>query len=534
MAAANRPVTSQGMKGMRPTTASQRAYQDKNFFIPELHSRMALLTGEMGRLQAELDRFNVESEQYGQFEKKADALGKELREMQGQLADYNMLVDKMHTDTDLGDIVRQTQRLHEKNVTDARRVDALFTERTAKEDLRRGVEEEIENVRRDIEQDLSRLAPEKLQQFRNAERENEQLKDAIEHYQRELDLVSNRVASMEASLRSDPVRSRAFAVHSTMRELAARRKDMLDDAADMQAAGPDEKNRLLARVKADATETAAMSRRIEQLQEDVYRVRDQLAELDSEAGAQQGDKYEKYMAILEKEKQIQAFIDEFPAVREQLAGALRERETAIAGLLHRISAAMARQGDLPEAGTVRDMEARLDFQEEQMSAAESTQVKLLREREQRQVDLKKLAQLDKKIERDIESIRTRIPQMEAELVTFSNTDKLKADAKKLEQRLTAERARLRQQRQMMRVRVARLADAVKTRSEALEASDTHLALAAHEAKLAIYMQTNAELREYIDTKTFETDYHARLATLGPALAQLNTLVSENVRFLPKA
>ena len=57
---------------------------------------------------------------------RSTALAAELRDYQGQLGDYNMLLDKMHADTDMEQMEQELQQLSEKNKIESQVVEQAF------------------------------------------------------------------------------------------------------------------------------------------------------------------------------------------------------------------------------------------------------------------------------------------------------------------------------------------------------------------------------------------------------------------------
>ncbi|KNC46077.1 Ift74 protein [Thecamonas trahens ATCC 50062] len=527
----NRPMTNQGVKGVRPVTqGSGRAFQDKNWYIAEVRAKTQAITAELANLSNELEAFNSSAENYGAYERKADGLASELRELQGVLADYNMLVDKMHTDTGINQILEQTAADKAKNDEERWRIDAMFTERQAREEQIRTVTTEIASIEGTIEDELNQLAPEMLAEYREAQETNDTLLDTIGRYQADLESGAYRLRSMEDALRANPLKQQAFALFNELNDARARRDELEADARDSQLSGPEEQERLLNKVKADTSEIGAMNRRIAALEEEISRGREQLDSLAREEEARQSDKYEKYLQILAKEEAIRKFIEEFPEVQAALAEDMAARETAIAELLETIGSGLARQTNLPQVEQVREKEDLLEFQRDQMGLAESTHDKLIRDKAERERDLKKLDQLDKKIERDIAALHKRIPTMRAELVKYNDIKKLQSDARKLEASLKTQRQELSLKREHLSAEVGRLEGKLNELKDALEADETYRGITNLQAKLAIYEQTNAELRDYIETKGRESDYRARLRDVGAIVADINAILVEGTKY----
>ena len=58
----------------------------------------------MGRLGREVESHSAEQSTYLAYDKRVKELAAELTVSQGQLADYNLLVDKQNTDTDRAEV----------------------------------------------------------------------------------------------------------------------------------------------------------------------------------------------------------------------------------------------------------------------------------------------------------------------------------------------------------------------------------------------------------------------------------------------
>lgn len=525
-------MTNQGVKGVRPVTqGAGRAFQDKNWYIAELRNKTNFISSEIHVLSSELEEFNANADNYGAYERQAEALSRELAELQGTLADYNMLVDKMHTNTGIQAILDQTAGDKARNDEERRAVDAMFTERQAKEAQIASVEAEIASVTAQVQAELeAHLDPGKLAEYRNAESENNALLDSIARFQAELDGAASQIRSMEDALRANPIKEQAFNLFNELNELRGRRDELEADLRDAQLSGPEEQQRLLDKVKADTSEIAAMERRISALKEDLARGDDQLDALDREEAARTSDKYEKYLQILAKEEAIRKFIQDYPEMEAEMKEDLAAREAAIVGLLEEIGAGLAREMNLPEIEDVRSKEELLDFQKDQMGLAESTHEKLLKEKAAREMDLKKLSQLDRKIEKDIAALQKRVPRMKAELLTFRDLDKLKADARAMEAQLHAKQTELTAKQSLLSARVAALEAKNKSLTSRLEADETYRGISTLQSKLAIYEQTNMELREYIEVKGRESDYRARLADIDALVSDINVLLVENSKY----
>ena len=70
----------------------------------------------------------------------------ELTNLQAQLADFNLLVDKMNTDTEVLLVQQEAQDLASQNESDSRDVDGIFAEKQARLDQIHRLEQEVRLV----------------------------------------------------------------------------------------------------------------------------------------------------------------------------------------------------------------------------------------------------------------------------------------------------------------------------------------------------------------------------------------------------
>ena len=69
--------------------------QDQTYFFGLLRQKVNELTNEITRLQGDLDERQQDSQNALAYEKKAEGIAHEIRVLQGELGDYNTLVDKV-------------------------------------------------------------------------------------------------------------------------------------------------------------------------------------------------------------------------------------------------------------------------------------------------------------------------------------------------------------------------------------------------------------------------------------------------------
>ena len=92
----DRPVTGQGVMGMKTQGQGQgRLVQDPAYFVGILRKRINDISSETKRLRDELDQQDRDAAQMIQLEKRYESSLKSKEALEGQLADYNLALDKV-------------------------------------------------------------------------------------------------------------------------------------------------------------------------------------------------------------------------------------------------------------------------------------------------------------------------------------------------------------------------------------------------------------------------------------------------------
>jgi len=71
--------------------------QDASYFVGLLRQKINEITVEIGRMRSDADKAAKDSAVLVQYERKYDVLIKEVRGLEGDLADYNLAMDKSRT-----------------------------------------------------------------------------------------------------------------------------------------------------------------------------------------------------------------------------------------------------------------------------------------------------------------------------------------------------------------------------------------------------------------------------------------------------
>ncbi len=117
--AVDRPVTgiAYGLAGIKSKAMGpKRQIYDRSYWMSELKKNNGALRGEITKMQNEVEEINKDNQTYLTLEKKYELLIKDVRTLEGELADYNLALDKYRSDTKPEDI--EALYYHIKNQND--------------------------------------------------------------------------------------------------------------------------------------------------------------------------------------------------------------------------------------------------------------------------------------------------------------------------------------------------------------------------------------------------------------------------------
>ena len=140
----DRPVTNHGMMGMNASKIGPgRQIYDRNYYANLLKQKNIEIATEIQKMKQEVEDINRDNQTYITLERKYESLIKDVRRYEGELADYNLALDKHRSDTKPEDI--EALFMHIKNQNDKQRahLDGLFSEKRDMENEINSYEQQI-------------------------------------------------------------------------------------------------------------------------------------------------------------------------------------------------------------------------------------------------------------------------------------------------------------------------------------------------------------------------------------------------------
>eukprot|EP00276_Gloeochaete_wittrockiana_P014119 CAMPEP_0184332688 /NCGR_PEP_ID=MMETSP1089-20130417/1853_1 /TAXON_ID=38269 ORGANISM="Gloeochaete wittrockiana, Strain SAG46.84" /NCGR_SAMPLE_ID=MMETSP1089 /ASSEMBLY_ACC=CAM_ASM_000445 /LENGTH=653 /DNA_ID=CAMNT_0026656197 /DNA_START=49 /DNA_END=2010 /DNA_ORIENTATION=+ len=521
-----RPVTTQGgMMGMRTGTVGPgRQIQDKSYYMGELRAKINELSTESKKLKDEHDKYLQDNTTYAQLERKYEAMQKELKQLQGQLADYNLMVDKVRGDQEVEQIRNEFNQLKAKNDADRKRLDAVFMDRTTKETQTRELESQVNQLLHSMEQRLNELSPDKRQLYHSLQDENVQLLEKVAQLSANLDDVARELQRADEDVKADTQRQRAIQLEEQKRQLEIKKRELEEETMRDQMSFPEAREQLLKKVKDDNVEIAEAEKKVSDLNNTIAQYREQVAQMNSDLEEYRGEKGEKYQELLQKDKEMQEFIDKFEETRKSELVVNAGVESTIVALLQHISLHIDRERTMPSQDKFDEMKQELDFKKNQLENTQTTFDRLKQELVLREVELDKIKTLDSKIGVELASLKDKSKFMKEEMVVLANIDALKDKHEIAKENAINEKNRLSKRKENLKQQTGLLSAKYDSKKLQLAENETATALDALEQKLRHYEQNIFHLHEFIETKERESNFKPAQSDCLNFTSDLNTFI----------
>ncbi|NXC90548.1 IFT74 protein, partial [Cercotrichas coryphoeus] len=531
---ADRPVTQQGLSGIKTAMKGpQRQIMDKTYYLGMLRSKTNELTTEINKLQEEVEMYKQEKSVYLSYEKRAEALAGEIKDLQGQLADFNMVVDILNTSTDMAEVIRDYNMLKVQNDQDAQSIDKIFTERQATEKLYQAVEENIEREKVLADDILKDMSQENQAKYMEMKAANEKLSQELVVQQQELDALNVKEESLRAEIAHSGMKQRAVQLYEEIHELKERRDRMIAEDKIMESP-QEERERLLKQarienvVKDDSQKIASMERQLSEVKEKTDYFKKVIQRLDMDLENNRGGENWKYKELKKKEESMDSFLETFEDVKNRELELKAEIEANIVALLEHSSRNLNHMKQISSVTNqeLKIMQEDLTFKSSEMEKSQSTAKNLITESQKLQMDLQKMELLEGKMVGELASLKDKIEQTKAELDIYNNLPALKASGEEKKKKLQDDKEKLTKRSHAFKKIMEHLSTEYETLKKELQENETHSQLTNLERKWQHLEQNNFMMKEFIATKSQESDYQPIMKNARKLVKEYNKALIE--------
>ncbi|XP_025989303.1 intraflagellar transport protein 74 homolog [Solenopsis invicta] len=424
----DRPITQHGIAGVRPGTTRglpmTRQIQDKRYYEGLLQLKIRELTQEIGTIMRDIEAQNKEKATYLHYDKRAKSLATELTTLQAELADYNLVVDKMTSDVDKEVIEQEAKELALMNERRTAEVERMFEQRKQMEQKLHKMEKDIENERKRTERIIESMDQHTKDKYDDVFRQKTELQEQAQQMQRELDQLSKEQAHLEEQIALSQLKQEAVKLQVRIIE-AEEKRDKLREEERKRLSPEDEKEQLLQKIKRDNTDIAATEAQIAEKEKKVAELEQQLEQLETDIEDNQSEKQVKYQELRKREEMMEEFMLTYEQSKQEEMDKLEKFEREIVNKLETVANAVENNEYLTEAEEAAILRDKFPYNDYEAAHREDDFEELKKDYATMQKTFNRLRILEEKLQLESKQMKEKLKKQQSELIVLEDLDGLK-------------------------------------------------------------------------------------------------------------
>ncbi|CAK5083380.1 unnamed protein product [Meloidogyne enterolobii] len=430
-AAQQRPITQQGVSGARAAAIASR-----------MGSRMGSLAEEQAQ---------------------------ELKQLQGLLADYNLVIDRQntHSDTNLRSLEAEADQTALANQKLMAEVEELFRERRLREEQLQELEQRTERLRTENNERMRVLVNnlelnelnkifkeiEVKEEFNQVNTEVESLRNEMERKKAELVELTKTKEEMDMALANSPLKRQTMLMEEQLQEMKEKRAQIVAELQSEQT--PEEqRDNFIQKIQKDNKEIGHMQEQLQEINERMAQAQEELQEFQNEFELLAGDKSEKFRELKTRGTQMDNFLDNFDESKRQIEGRISALAKQIVRQLQLISL-NCRHGEIVTNVTGLD-ESLLALGSSAVSADELQDLHV-----RLQEELITLKQNEALLCSELSSMKTKQTEINENIDKMSNIEEKKKEFRSKSRELQAKRDSLKEELSRLEAENERLEAQIK-------------------------------------------------------------------------
>ncbi|GMR36389.1 hypothetical protein PMAYCL1PPCAC_06584, partial [Pristionchus mayeri] len=495
----NRPITQQGLRApTRAGTASgKRQVLDKNYFVGLLRMKANELSTEINRLNNEVEKGEKARLETAAYEKKAEEAALTLKKLHGRLLDYNSMLDKMHSTSEMSVLEMEGSELKTKADQAAKSLEELFKEKKERDDEVNRLEEEIALQKRKNQQTIAAMDPSIKDHYEHLKEESEALKELISERENELSELVNLKNQLETDLLNSPLKQKAANLREELTRLAKEEKELIEEEQNKESLD-EKKAKLIQTVQRNNEEIGAMEKQYEQIKEQIENAQEELHEFSANVESDNREHLERYQGLQVKEVEMNEFFASFEDQKRNLAMEMEEFQDGIVQNLRRLSINLTKVNMTMQ---VNDLDPSILEMSEGASAHELKELHVRLEEE-----LMSLNEMETRINGEMEAFSLKGESMQEELDQMPDYNRMVQTSQEESTNLEMRKEELRMSVPRMEESLSEIEADVDEITNELRGDDSIEMSESLAKKLDYLLETNQQLKDQIDEMESEGKY----------------------------
>ena len=521
----DRAVSRQGLSGVVQGSGGQkieRKIQDKTYYITLLKTKINDISKEILNMNNEIGSINSDMTTYANLNKQYEVLSKDVQNLEGELADYNLAGDKyrsMMKAEDIEDVYNRMKLYNKKKMDES---DNLYIEKSKILSELEEVEYENNKVVQNIEQRLLDLDPDQKSEYEQIREDNQNYIMKIYQLREEMAKLNADLIEGENILKSNPNKMEAQKLKDSIIQLQ-RKKEELELQTNESGLSIDElKQRLMAKAKEQTMEKNNIDKKIPDTKKIIESHKKSIIELEREMKSNiNNDNTKAVDSISQKDKEYSAFIENYDSIKRNHYKEIQAKEEVVVALLENISEKInSGQNPLENAGAgIKDkIREKKDMIEKSVNTLEEAKAKY----EELVVKLQRLEKLDDTLKKDIKNYKDKLNRINNEISEKfdridAQKDFLQRDSDRMKSLLTI----LKSNKENYDKLLTSLVLKNRTKNAQLEDNDMYKRMRDLEKKMQANENTIYGLQTYIDSKANDNEYSGLLKECMALQKQIN-------------
>lgn len=488
------------------------------------------LSQEISIIARQVDSQSKERATYLHYDKRAKELAAELTELQGQLADYNIVVDKMTLDPDKDSVEVEARSLAEKNDQTMAEIENLFINRQQKEQELREIEREVEMEKKNAERVVEGMNDEQRAKYEELKAQKTKFQSAIDAMRYEIDELSAEKSTMEEQIALSQAKQEAVKLLVKISEVEEKR-DRLREEEKNRLSPEEERQQLLAKVKQDNADVAAAERRTSEVKRLITEAEQELEQLETDLEESQSARHVKYKEMRKREEAMEQFMATFEHSKQEELQKLDKLEGTIVEYLTQISNCISSDPHLTAGDemAILNIQHAISEDSDPPNAADQSIEGLSNEHTRLQQNLIKMESLEKRLKGELAELNEKIKKKQSELLVLEDLDGLKARFEIKREGMIAEREKLREREPFSKQEFEVAHNEYEDIKSHLEKNETYLQISSLEDKLEKLKDTNESLDKFISEQRDRVDYKGSKNRALELVERYNVMLRESVK-----
>ena len=444
----NMPMSHQGLPTAN-TSSGTRRVADSKYYIGILRQRINETMKEITRLQGEIDTRRRGQAIQVNLNEEVSNLRQQIAQSEAELADYNVLADRLANKVALDEMQASLNELQISNSQLEKEADRLYREK----------------------KDLDSIVTEQ----------------------------ENQVQEMMRGSGSPQLQEMAKEIES----LEAQCNELRGKTGDLQGKS---REQLLQMVKDATQKIGDLDRQIQDENKNFQYVQNHLKVLQDREADLQTDRGKKFITLRKREQDMSSFIQNFPQQKVAVQEEITEKQKAVLEILNKTARDLESLEKMPTIDNYKKLQEDLEYKRRQMTDAQSTAAQLQAECEQRRRELDDLQNVDQKIRQEHISLQQQMDDMKAQMPQFMDVETIREDGELRKQQWTEERDSLKSQLRNLKKATNAAATKYNEGKAALRTNEVHQRLHQLEKDIKMKAQENATYVEYIEDDRRKTNY----------------------------